>query len=576
MSKGEHGSQGSVMSRVSQGCSKPLSSQSCILLPFGTRHSCLPYKLVKRCIVISKPLHPIHDQLSTSLSLNRIIITLNSSTTVYGCVFHLESTDTNGPKTINSLTPQLLAEIFRLSTSYQRPEETADTERLKVTPPVTQQSHRSPWVFCLVNQGWKQIATENRSLWSYIRISKNDIISPSLLELQLTRSGTCPLTVEFDGPLNGLTAQVRTICNHAGRWNHVTIFPKAGTLDMLNRHAPFKFPLMEHLEVVYETHTQVVIPTRLYTAPRLRKLSLSLFRDFLHSLPAALDVEEVRLHTTEASLPSLLQFFPLIAPTVVTLYMKTHTSNGHNNEALIPTFPPTVFPRLRAFYLKGYGRRFSALIKGGMILPAIEEITVSSGDSTTYLAVARLLNESNPLLRSLSIVMPRAGCSYNDPDKCLESRALPFSLKGLQILFSTAPPGLQLDLRGCPHSIHGIIREVDLPRGVQGLRLRYRKEGNWPAAGRTFRAVPQSVRPTPVIPEDIIRKLQTGALLVTATCLPHITIDHLKPSERAALVETLGDGFVVSSDEASDSISPWNDYHFYNSYAWHGRWIRWP
>ncbi|KAL0952950.1 hypothetical protein HGRIS_007160 [Hohenbuehelia grisea] len=464
------------------------------------------------------------------------------------------------PPTINNLAPELLAEIFLLCVPHPRPQDVSVFRDNVPLVTVALQGDRAPWTLRGVNTKWKKIVDESSKLWSYIRISGTDLLSLSMLKLQLELSRSRPLTVEFDGSLKPVIAHVHEVYKHAGRWAGVTIFPRADTLGILNRHAPPKFPVMEHLEIVYETNVTVGIPRSLFSAPRLRLLSLSLLQNFRHDLPVSLDVEEVRLHMTEKSISSVLRIFPVIAATVVALFIKNHTPD----DALaipIDNFTPITFPRLRTFHLKGCG--FDALIEDKMILPAVEDIVFSTFRRTTVKALARLLSNSNTLLRSLTFVVPRGPCSDYGSECGERSRLLS---QELRVLFSTCPQALQLNLRACQHVIHAILRDVDLPAALRGLRLQYRRDGFCSSP-----VMPEAL----VIPAYTIVKLHNVLFRALSLAQILITVDDLKPSEQMFLAKTLGNGIAVSPDDVGDSISPWNDYHEFDRQRWYGRWIRW-
>ncbi|KAL0952971.1 hypothetical protein HGRIS_007182 [Hohenbuehelia grisea] len=323
----------------------------------------------------------------------------------------------------------------------------------------------------LVCKDWRDIISESPELWSFVRICSRHPVLRDWLWLQLDQSQVSPLTVEIDGQATrkGFQKLVQQICTYAPRWKTIILFPQADLVKYLNSQMIPSFPLLECLEVVFETCVRSQIPKGILCAPKLRQLSLSSKYSLKldGSLPSSLDVEEVRLNMP---LVSMVRILRIIAPTVAVLHICEEFR--YDDDALEFSILRQIrFPLVHTLQVGSGSAGFVELLENSLIFPAVRDIVSTLHGGFVLSALERLVVASNsPVLTTMALLLnPRDG------------RA-PCTFPASQVsgLLGACPMLRQLKLHGCQKTFDEFVNLNEIPGSVREVHLQYNDDKHTP------------------------------------------------------------------------------------------------
>ncbi|KAJ7805686.1 hypothetical protein B0H13DRAFT_2488038, partial [Mycena leptocephala] len=139
---------------------------------------------------------------------------------------------------------------------------------------------------------WREIALTTPALWRAISLSlrRSERIQQKLrlLEISLERSGCCPLSISLNmGHHNDnqgtLDPFLRTIARHCARWEHLKLYSPVHPFPSIEGPLPLLRTLLMG-GIKDEEHSSVLIPV-FHAAPRLRKVALSFFKQYIYLFP---------------------------------------------------------------------------------------------------------------------------------------------------------------------------------------------------------------------------------------------------------------------------------------------------
>ncbi|KAJ7155134.1 hypothetical protein C8R46DRAFT_436827 [Mycena filopes] len=116
-------------------------------------------------------------------------------------------------------------------------------------PPLT--GIASPTLLTQICRAWREIALSTPTLWKAISFMDLDIPFASgvdMAELWLSRSGSCPLSIEIFSPGNDLSGLLSRIFQEAGRLEELKLFISAPYLPVALR----SMPLLTHVDLFLE------------------------------------------------------------------------------------------------------------------------------------------------------------------------------------------------------------------------------------------------------------------------------------------------------------------------------------
>lgn len=138
---------------------------------------------------------------------------------------------------------------------------------------------RSPILLGQICKKSREIAFATPKLWRAVRLSGRSEIS--LLELFLTRSGSCPLSIKLECGLEGDIGQ--TIMSCSGRWEYMDMYTSQDSLHSVTGSLPLLRSLILSSDINGPRDDSVPTPA-FHAAPLLRTVFVPVYRISYHPL----------------------------------------------------------------------------------------------------------------------------------------------------------------------------------------------------------------------------------------------------------------------------------------------------
>ncbi|KAF7365084.1 F-box domain-containing protein [Mycena venus] len=127
------------------------------------------------------------------------------------------------------------------------------------TLPPHPRAESAPWTISAVCSRWRAIVISQPCFWSFIQLDYHSEFSPITsfrLETQLRRSGELPLKIEIlmdNIPFRSWESfKLRILCEHAERWEKISIEGSAELCEHLGYYIPDRLPLLRELTIELE------------------------------------------------------------------------------------------------------------------------------------------------------------------------------------------------------------------------------------------------------------------------------------------------------------------------------------
>ncbi|KAJ7277982.1 hypothetical protein C8J57DRAFT_1126537, partial [Mycena rebaudengoi] len=213
----------------------------------------------------------------------------------------------------------------------------------------------SPWLLSYVCRRWRNLVVSLPALWSNIRIENIDIPLLPLLNLQLDRSASCPLTLKFSS--SDIEA-FDLILDHADRLYTVDLWLSDWMMPLLDLKATGRLPLLRSLR--FSMSSPLLTCRAFEVAPRLSQV-YAYFDNPTLPVPYA-QLTRLR-HGTPQGLPLVIA--PLkLAHNLVELTLVNNDTPSHDVQGTIELSRLCLLRIYRGSFLDQ------------MVLPALENICI--------------------------------------------------------------------------------------------------------------------------------------------------------------------------------------------------------